>query len=291
MDPMPRDLPQLRRRLRRVMEHIGHVLQQPADAAPDRLSLPALAAVACWSPEHLDRIYRRHVGEPPLSTVRRLRLQRAAEALLAGDRLATAAEAAGYASTQAFGRAFQRCFGEVPSQWVSAETARRLAAAPAPVFTIVQPDEAMACHLLHYEGEAAGISPFFDEVVDRLSRSGSPRAQWQVFGIGNAVASRRPGARVSLQAAVLAGPLACPPAGFGRGTIARGAYARQPARRAAFLPARRAALLDDRRFDEQLREAGWQRTGCAILRHYDTDPAQTPPPERREWLYVPVAPR
>ena len=43
--------------------------------------------------------------------------------------------------------------------------------------------------------------------------------------------------------------------------------------------------------DDRLHEAGWQRTDHAALRHYDTDPAHTPPPERREWLYVPVARR
>ena len=214
-----------------------------------------------------------------MATVRRLRLQQSAEDLLAGIRLAAVAERAGYSSTQAFGRAFQRRFGKAPSRWVEAEATRRLMAVPAPVVTFVQASEALPCHLLRYEGEAESISAFFDEVVDRLHRSGSPRAQWQVFGVGDAVAapatSRRPWHRVTLQAAVLAAPLVHPPAGFGRGTIASGTYAR--------LAACHALQLDDR-----LHEAGWQRTDHAVLRHYDTDPAHTPPPERREWLYVPV---
>jgi len=275
-----RDLPQLRRRLRRVMEHIGQALQQPANEVKDPLSLPALAAVACWSPEHLDRIYHQHVGEPPMATVRRLRLQRAAEALLAGNRLADVAQDAGYASTQAFGRAFQRHFGNVPSRWAEVEAERRRVATPGPVVTLVQVAEALPCHQLRYEGAAADISAFFDEVVNSLQRSGSPRAQWQVFGVGEAAAApaRRAGERVSLRAAVLAAPLTHAPRGFGRDTIAGGTYARLAASHAM-------------RLDEHLREAGWQRTDQALLRHYDTDPANTPPPERREWLYVPVARR
>jgi AraC family transcriptional regulator len=275
-----RDLPQLRRRLRRVMEHIGQALQQPASEATAHLSLPALATVACWSPEHLDRIYRHHIGEPPMATIRRLRLQSAAEALLAGSRLAHVAEDAGYASTQAFGRAFQRQFGNVPSRWAEAEAGRRRVAVPAPVVTLVQVAEALPCHQLRYEGDAAGISAFFDDVVDGLQRSGSPRAQWQVFGVGDAVGTPTRGAagRVSMRAAVLAAPLAHAPRGFGRDTIAGGTYARL-------------AVAHAWRLDEHLREAGWQRADHAILRHYDTDPANTPPPERREWLYVPVVRR
>jgi AraC family transcriptional regulator len=282
VNSVPRDLPQLRRRLRRVMEHIGLALQRPAGALPEPLSLPSLAAVACWSPEHLDRIYRQQIGEPPMATVRRLRLQRAAEELLAAHRLLDVADAAGYASTQAFGRAFQRQFGDVPSRWAEAEATRRRMAAPPAVITLVRVAESHPCHWLNYDGEADGVSAFYDEIVSRLQRSGSPRTQWQVFGIGDAAAtrvtSRRPDQRVSLRAAVLAAPLAHRPDGFGLDTIAGGTYARLAARHAA-------------RIDEHLHEIGWQRADQTFLRHYDTDPAHTPPPERREWLYVPVARR
>jgi AraC family transcriptional regulator len=277
MSSAPRDLKQLRRRLRRVMEHIGRSLQRPAVETPAALSLPALAEVACWSPEHLDRVYRQHIGEPPMATVRRLRLQRAGQALLAGSRLVDVAEGSGYASTQAFGRAFQRHFGDVPSRWVAAEAARQRAVVPASAITFVHLAHELPCHLLRHEGEPADISAFFDEVVTRLQRSGSPRAQWQVFGVGDDVA-RPPGQRVALRAAVLAAPLAHAPVGFERYAIASGRYARL-------------AFADAAQLDDHLHDTGWQRTDQPILRHYDTDPAHTPPPERREWLYVPVARR
>lgn len=281
MAPTPRDLPQRRRRLRRVMEHIGLAVRQPAGAGGDELSLTALARLACWSPEHLDRVYRLHVGEPPMATIRRLRLRQAADGLLAGLRLASVAEHAGYASTQAFGRAFERQFGATPGRWLGAQAAQHQDSAPSAI-TIVQPRQAQPCHHLRYEGDGAGVSAFFDEVVDRLQRSGSPRSQWQVFGCGDeaaaAAAVRRAGARLVLDALVLAAPLAQPPRGFGCAAIAGGAYAR-------VAPGPLAGL------DDPLHDAGWQRIDQPVLRHYDTDPAYTPPPERREWLYVPVARR
>jgi AraC family transcriptional regulator len=276
MGPIPRDLPQRRRRLQRVMEHIGAALRAGPPAGDDTLCLPALARVACWSPEHLDRIYRLHVGESPMATVRRLRLQAAADGLRAGQGLSVVAERAGYASTQAFGRAFERQFGCPPARWARAQQ-RQQAAVPGLRITTLP--AAHACHLLRYEGESTGVSAFFDEVVTRLQRSGAPRSQWQVFGRGDEAAAapvqRRAGARVVLEAAVLAAPLCRPPQGFGCGAIASGTYARVPVGPLAGL-------------DEPLREAGWQRSGEQVLRHYDTDPAYTPPPERREWLYVPV---
>lgn len=279
MNPVPRDLPAIRRRLRRVMEHIGRSLRIGLDGMPDELSLKSLAAVACWSPEHLDRVYRLHVGEPPLVTVRRLRLRRAAEALLEGRRLADVAHGAGYASTQAFGRAFVRQFGELPTQWLRSEAALRLSRPAPTAIRVVHLAEAQPCHLLSYEGDSAGISEVFDQLIDRLQRCHSPRAQWQVFGIGDHAAEpRRVSRRTRIQAVALAQPLARPPEGLDHGRIGAGAYARLSTRHAGDL-------------DERLREAGWQRTDVPSLLHYDTDPANTPPPERREWLYVPVARR
>lgn len=295
----PRDLPQRRRRLRRVMEHIGLALRRPADEAGDALGLAALARVACWSPEHLDRIYRLHVGEPPMATVRRLRLGQAARALLTGQPLRLVAEQAGYASTQAFGRAFERQYGATPSRWVLAEKQAeeqvqraRLGngeASARAALSIVAVQQAQPCHRLRYEGDASGVSAFFDDVVDRLQRSGSPRGQWQVFGRGDDAAAtlRRPGARLVLDAVVLAAPLAQAPVGFGHGTVEAGAYAKVPLGVGA--PGSCGWCAGG--LDDHLHNAGWQRTGQPLLRHYDTDPAYTAPPERREWLYVPLARR
>jgi AraC-like DNA-binding protein len=163
MDTLPRNLIQQRRRLRRVMEHIGENLGRD-------LSLGELAQVACWSPEHFDRVYRRSIGEPPMATLRRLRLQAAAHALAAGLPLAEAARRAGYGSTQAFGRAFARQHGLLPGAWLRG---CRGLPPPAP-FALVRLDEAGPCHVLPYRGDAQGVSGLFDITVERLQRSDAP---------------------------------------------------------------------------------------------------------------------
>ena len=97
-------------RLRRVLDHIGAHLEEdltPAD----------LAEIACLSVSQLERLYRRKVGESPILTLRRLRLERARQVLREENRLVTdVAQAAGYASAAAFNHAFVRLFGHAPSQ-------------------------------------------------------------------------------------------------------------------------------------------------------------------------------
>lgn len=284
MSPDVRDLPACRRRLRRVMEHLGTALS--ASEPSEALRLSELARIACWSPEHFDRVYRRWVGEPPMATVRRLRLQAAARELRAGHRLADVADRAGYGSTQAFGRAFERLHGAPPTTWLRG---RGAAASDDSRLVIVRLADDMPCHRLAYRGPARQVSNFFDEVIDRLQRSGSPRAQWQVLGVSatDDVAGHweRRGGEVVLWAAVLAAPLSHAPRGLEPDVLQGGWHLRLPAGSGSNA-AHALHGLDDR-----LHEAGWQRTDGPVLRHYDTDPAVTAPPERREWLYVPIATR
>ncbi len=99
-----------RQRIRRVAAHIDEHID-------DKLSLQSLAAVACLSPFHFQRVYQQLVGETPADTVRRLRLARAATQIAHGEVSVTeAAISAGYGSSQAFCRAFRRRFGIAPSR-------------------------------------------------------------------------------------------------------------------------------------------------------------------------------
>ena len=81
----------------------------------DELSFDRLAEVACLSPYHWSRIYSAMHGETIVATIRRLRLQRAA------DRLANSSASidiitsqAGYSAAESFGRAFKQDFGISP---------------------------------------------------------------------------------------------------------------------------------------------------------------------------------
>lgn len=80
------------------------------------LDLDELARLAHFSPFHFHRVFRGMVGEPVKAHVRRLRLERAAYRLKAGEQSVThIAFDAGYETHEAFTRAFRAMFEESPS--------------------------------------------------------------------------------------------------------------------------------------------------------------------------------
>jgi AraC-like DNA-binding protein len=77
-----------------------------------------LAARVHLSRYHCDRLVSAAAGEPPATMRRRVLLERAAYRLRTTDLdVLTVAVEAGYASHEAFTRAFARAFGEPPSRW------------------------------------------------------------------------------------------------------------------------------------------------------------------------------
>jgi AraC family transcriptional regulator len=77
--------------------------------------LEELAAIAHFSPFHFHRVYASVVGETVSSTVRRVRLARAASLLAQGDESVTqVGQSVGYDSPQAFSRAFGQFAGQSP---------------------------------------------------------------------------------------------------------------------------------------------------------------------------------
>ncbi len=96
-------------RMIRVIDHVYAHLE-------DDISFDRLAEVACLSPYHWSRIYSAMRGETIVATIRRLRLQRAADRLANSQvDIATVADRAGYGSTDTFGRAFRNAFGTTPA--------------------------------------------------------------------------------------------------------------------------------------------------------------------------------
>ena len=97
------------KRLMRVLDHIH-------DTPAGDLSLDALADVAALSRFHFHRIFHAMTGETAAQTVRRMRLHRAAVALVQGDRaIAAIAGAVGYPNLASFSRAFRESYGIAPS--------------------------------------------------------------------------------------------------------------------------------------------------------------------------------
>ncbi len=98
-------------RLKRVLDYVYAHLE-------DDLSFDRLAEVACLSSYHWSRIYSAMRGETIVATIRRLRLQRAADRLANSDLdIGAVAARAGYGSTDTFGRAFRDAFGESPAAY------------------------------------------------------------------------------------------------------------------------------------------------------------------------------
>ena len=100
-----------RDRLDRVIDYIYAHLD-------DDLSFDSLAEVACLSPYHWSRIYSAMRGETVVATIRRLRLQRAADQLANSDAdIQAITRRAGYGSSDSFGRAFKETFGTSPAAY------------------------------------------------------------------------------------------------------------------------------------------------------------------------------
>jgi AraC family transcriptional regulator len=97
-------------RIHRVQDHIERHLAE-------ELRLEELARVACFSPFHFHRIYAAMTGETLREFVARLRVERAASALLrAPERSVTAiALDSGFGSSAAFARAFRAAYGTTAS--------------------------------------------------------------------------------------------------------------------------------------------------------------------------------
>jgi AraC family transcriptional regulator len=98
-------------RLRRVLQQLGQV---SAEAVPNA----ELAAMCGMSEAHFSREFRRAVGLPPHQYLMKLRLERAARALLAADaRVLDVAQEYGFANPSHFARAFAARFGMTPSEY------------------------------------------------------------------------------------------------------------------------------------------------------------------------------
>ena len=97
------------RRLSRVVDHIH-------DNPAGDLSLDALADVAALSRFHFHRVWLGVTGETLAQTVRRMRLHRAAVALVQGNEsLARIALQVGYPNPSSFSRTFTEAYGVAPA--------------------------------------------------------------------------------------------------------------------------------------------------------------------------------
>ena len=86
-------------------------------AAGQPLALAGLAADAGYSPAHFQKVFTRAVGLSPAAFARALRMERAEEALSAGERVTDAVYDAGFSAPSRFYEASGRRLGMTPSAW------------------------------------------------------------------------------------------------------------------------------------------------------------------------------
>jgi AraC family transcriptional regulator len=106
-------------RVNRVIDHIrGHLSEE--------LSLSTLARVAAFSPFHFHRVFRAITGETLFGFIHRLRIEKAAGALLNGPDQSVLEIALdhGFASAATFARAFKTRFGMSATEWRGGGAAR-----------------------------------------------------------------------------------------------------------------------------------------------------------------------
>jgi AraC family transcriptional regulator len=109
---MSRNRREYERRVNRVVDYVENNLTT-------ELSLDRLARIAAFSPYHFHRIFRSVTNETLYGFSQRLRIEKAAQSLLAStDRSVTeAAHRWGFASAATFARAFKSHFGMSATEW------------------------------------------------------------------------------------------------------------------------------------------------------------------------------
>lgn len=108
--PRPRPTGHENRAVERAREYI--------DAFFDHnLSIEKVAAVAGLSPYHFIRVFGRHTGLPPHTCLTQVRVRRARAMLKAGQTVATAACAVGFADQSHLNRHFKRLTGITPGKY------------------------------------------------------------------------------------------------------------------------------------------------------------------------------
>ena len=164
-------------RLNRVLDYIYAHLE-------DDLSFDRLAEVACLSSYHWSRIYSAMRGETIVATIRRLRLQRAADQLANSDlEIGAVTARAGYSSTDTFGRAFKDAFGVSPAAYrekgshaafKAANAARDASTFPVTVESLPERRCAGIDHTGSYMEIDHGMGRLFTELVARHALPAQP---------------------------------------------------------------------------------------------------------------------
>ncbi|OHU85298.1 MULTISPECIES: AraC family transcriptional regulator [Pseudoalteromonas] len=176
-----------RQRLLKVIDYVYEHLNADLD-------VNTLADLANMSAYHFHRIYREFTGETINTTVRRMRLFKAA-ALLLHSQLSQAdiAKQVSYASVEAFNRAFTKHYGETPNHYRKHRTCQQLEHAvfyPSHIkeyttmYTVKQiENEALTLIALPHQGDYMQIGQAFEKLFMLAGSAGLVNEHTRSFGI------------------------------------------------------------------------------------------------------------
>jgi AraC-like DNA-binding protein/DNA gyrase inhibitor GyrI len=269
----------INRQLRQI-KRFGTLARYIDSHLDDTLTLAQLAEVACISRHRLDGGFHAYAHETPMGRVWRLRLQRARQAIMAQPErsLLDVACDAGYASTQAFSRAFSRLHGQAPS-------ACRQHALVTHASLRIELLPEMAIQYIPYTGQREDLQQASNELRARAMACGIERDRrfgWAVDVEANLYASAT--SRIDTEAALLHAPLAHRIPGLDVGRLRGGAYAVFRFESGVDIPA---APLLMARIEE---ETGWRAVEGPWLRRCRNVQHLPSFLDRRFEAYIPVQP-
>ncbi|MCR9135262.1 MAG: AraC family transcriptional regulator [Alphaproteobacteria bacterium] len=177
-------------RLNRVVDHLYANLESD-------LNHEDLAEIACLSPYHWHRIYKAMQGETVSATLKRLRLDRAADRLANSDlAIGEVAQRAGYSTVESFGRAFKGVYGQAPADYRKHGSHAAYKAARAEQdtgrFEVVIEDLppvrcASVAHIGSFMKIDQAMAKLFGTLAERELLPDNPRMMAQFFGDPDAI--------------------------------------------------------------------------------------------------------
>ena len=288
-------------------ERILRVLVFLQEHLDEEVALERLARLADASPYHFHRMFRGLVGEPVAAHVRRLRLERAAMRLKAGERsLIDLALEAGYESHEAFTRAFRRTFDMAPSTFRDAhaigdrvsgnhplaDTALRGAAAFQPIDYDMSPRTfeirempATRVAFLRHIGPYNEVAPTWASLCAHAGRLGLMGPDVKMFGASYDDPEVTPADKLRYDACLVVGPDVEPSGELGVQELSGGRYAVTMHEG----PYEGLAQTYGELFGRCFGNGEHQPKGTACFEHYQNDPRDTAPANLRTEIWVPLA--
>ncbi len=269
---------------RRVARAMAHLAARP-DHTP---GLEELADVAALSPWHFHRVYRALAGETPAETLTRLRLSRAAVALIRSDTpMAGIARAAGYGSVAAFTRAFREAHGIPPGAYRARSGIGATITEENDMDDVIIIDwPAMSLATLEHRGSYDHIGQVFDRLMAWAGGQGLITPDSLFLGLYYSDPKTVPEAELRSAAAMTVAPDT--KIGPGMGLL------HLPAMRMARLrfqgPYAELEPIYDRLYGEWLPASGEELAEHPAIENYLNDPRSLPPGEWLTDVMLPLKP-